>query len=152
MTAKSADRIYVDPSALRSSYIHDDRSARFCAWRTRIAGGLPITRFARAEMINSFALGVHREIITADIAAAATEELDDDVRSGRLTLVDAMWRRTLDLASELSARHSPRLGTRTLDVLHVATAKTLKMTHFVSNDGRQSALAEAAGLRLIIPR
>lgn len=151
MTAKSADRVYVDPSALRSSYVHDERSARFCAWRTRLAGALPITRFGRAEMLNSFALGVHRRIITADAAAAAAAELDDDIQSGRLTMVDAMWRRTLDLAAELSTRHSPRLGTRTLDVLHVATAKTLKMTHFVSNDGRQSALAKAAGLRLITP-
>ena len=151
MTAKSADRVYVDPSALRSSYVHDERSARFCAWRTRLAGALPMTRFGRAELLNSFALGVYRRIMTADVAAAAAAELEDDLRSGRLTMVDAMWRRTLDLAGELSTVHSRRLGTRTLDVLHVATARTLKMTHFVSNDGRQAALAKVVGLRLVTP-
>ncbi len=152
MTAKNAERTYVDPSALRSSYVHDDRSARFCAWRTRLGGPLPITRFGRAELINSFALAVHRGVITAEVAIAATAELDDDVRSGRLTMMDAMWRRTLDLAAELSAGHSARIGTRTLDVLHVATAKTLGMTHFVSNDARQTDLAKVAGLRIVHPQ
>ena len=57
-------------------------------------------------------------------------------------LVDALWRRTLDLASELSARHTARIGTRTLDVLHVATAVTLELTHFASR---------AVGFRVVAP-
>ena len=70
--------------------------------------------------VNSFALAVRRGVITAEVAVAATAELDDDVRSGRLTMMGAMWRRTLDLAAELSA------GPLCADwhVLHVATAKT----------------------------
>ena len=49
----SAERTYVDPSALRSLYVHDSRSARFCAWRKRVGGCLPLTRFGRAELVNS---------------------------------------------------------------------------------------------------
>ena len=37
-------------------------------------------------------------------------------------LVDLLWRRALKHAAELSREHTPKLGTRTLDVLHVATA------------------------------
>lgn len=147
----NAERTYVDPSALRSLYVHDDRSARFCAWRMRIGGALTITRFGRSEIVNSVFLAVHRGAIDGDDARAALTDLDEDVREGRLTLVDALWRRTLDLAAELSVRHTGALGTRALDVLHVATALTLSKSHFVSYDERQRALAKAAGLRVIAP-
>ena len=147
----SADRTYVDPSALRSLYVHDDRSARFCAWRKRIAGTLPITRFGRAEIVNSICLAVHRKAIERGVAQAAISDLDSDLREGRLTLVDALWRRMLDLASELSALHTADLGTRTLDVLHVATAVVLEARYFVSYDDRQAALARALRLRVLAP-
>lgn len=147
----SADKIYVDPSALRSLYLHDDRSVAFCAWRRRVKGGLPITRFGRAELVNSFSLAVHRDVIEPEHAQAAANDLQSDLDDGRLILLDAMWRRTLDLASDLSSEHTMSLGTRTLDVLHVASALTLEMTHFVSYDRRQLALARAAHLRVLSP-
>ncbi len=147
----SAERTYVDPSALRSLYVHDERSARFCAWRRRLGGCLPITRFGRAEFVNSVHLAVHRRDIDGRLARAAVADLDTDVREGRLAIVDVLWRRTLDLAAELSTQHTGVLGTRTLDVLHVATAVTLEAKRFVSYDGRQAALAKAAGLRVLAP-
>jgi predicted nucleic acid-binding protein len=147
----SADRTYVDPSALRSLYVHDDRSAGFCAWRRRVRGALPITRFGRAEIVNSILLAVHRKLIERDDADAAIAELQDDLREQRLALVDALWRRTLDVALELSAEHTETLGTRTLDVLHVATALTLGMNRFVTYDNRQARLARAAKLRVVAP-
>jgi predicted nucleic acid-binding protein len=147
----SAERIYVDPSALRSLYVHDDRSLRFCKWRQRLGGSVPLTRFGRSEIVNSVQLAVHRNVIEAETARRALADLDDDIKEGRLTLVDALWRRTLDLAAELSMRHTAKLGTRSLDVLHVATAVVLGATHFVSYDKRQSALAKAAGLKTAAP-
>jgi predicted nucleic acid-binding protein len=147
----SADQIYVDPSALRSLYLHDDRSARFCAWRRRTHGSLPVTRFGRAELVNSFHLAVHRKYVDRETAFAAAADLEADLREGRLTLVDALWRKTLDLTADLSARHTPRTGTRTLDVLHVATAIVLETTHFATYDKRQAKLAKEVGLRVMTP-
>lgn len=147
----NAESTYVDPSALRSLFVHDDRSSRFCAWRRRVGGSLPITRFARAEMFNSIQLAVYREMLDRDVAEGAISDFEADVREGRLTLIDALWRRTLDVALELSSRHTAKLGTRTLDVLHVATALTLETKHFVSYDDRQSKLAKAVGLRVLAP-
>lgn len=147
----NADGTYVDPSALRSSYLHDDRSARFCAWRRRLGGSLPVTRFGRAEIVNSVRLAVHRQEIDDHLALAAIADFDTDIREGRLTLLDVLWRRTLDLATELSTVHTGALGTRTLDVLHVATAITLEAKRFVSYDERQLALAKTVGLRTLAP-
>jgi len=147
----NADRTYVDPSALRSLYVHDDRSVRFCAWRKRIGGALPITRFGRGEIVNSIHLAVHRDAMSREAARTAVADLDSDIAEGRLALVDALWRRTLDLAGELSLRHTAELGTRTLDVLHVASALTLEARTFVTHDARQAALAKAVGLRVLSP-
>ncbi len=147
----SAERTYVDPSALRSLYVHDDRSARFCAWRSRLGGCLPVTRFGRAEIINSVHLAAYRKEIDEGLARAAIADFDADIREGRLTVVDILWRRTLDLAAELSTQHTATLGTRTLDVLHVATAVTLEAKRFVSYDDRQVTLARSVGLRVLAP-
>jgi len=147
----TAERTYVDPSALRSAYVHDSRSAKFAAWRRRVGGALPVTRFGRSELVNSILLGVHRGFLQDEDARGAVDDFDADVAEGRITLIDALWRRTLDLATELSSRHTVRLGTRALDVLHVATALTLETTHFVSYDDRQRKLAKVAGLRVLAP-
>ena len=54
-------------------------------------------------------------------------------------------------AERLSAQHSEKLGTRSLDVLHVAAALTLGLSVMLTFDVRQAALARAAGLRAPVP-
>ncbi|MCC6741576.1 MAG: type II toxin-antitoxin system VapC family toxin [Planctomycetia bacterium] len=147
----SADRTYVDPSALRSLYIHDDRSRRVCAWRRRLGGTLALTRHGYGEIVNSVSLAVFRGDVSREAAHVALEALDEDVEAGRLLLVDLLWRRTLDRAVGLSRLHTPHLGTRTLDVLHVAAAMTLEMTWFVTYDVRQARLAKKVGLKVVCP-
>jgi hypothetical protein len=51
-------------------------------------------------------------------------------------------------AERLSARYSEKLGTRSLDILHVAAAVILGRDAFLSFDGRQRSLARAARLRV----
>jgi predicted nucleic acid-binding protein len=147
----SAERFYVDPSALRSAYIHDDRSRRFCAWRARTSGTLVVTRHGRAELINSVMLGVFRRVLDQQSARAALTDVEADVSNGSLAVVDILWRRALDLAAELSTVHTAKLGVRTLDVLHVASAMTLEKRVFVTYDDRQAALARAVKLRVLAP-
>jgi predicted nucleic acid-binding protein len=147
----NAERTYVDPSALRCLYLHDDRSRGFCAWRRRLRGALPITRYGYAELVNAIALAAFRGDVTREIAEGATADLDTDLGAGRLRLADLAWRRALDAAAQLSRRHTPALGTRSLDVLHVACALTLEMGVFITYDARQAKLATAVGLRLLRP-
>jgi predicted nucleic acid-binding protein len=49
-------------------------------------------------------------------------------------------------AERLSAGWSAKLGTRSLDVLHVACALELGASEFLTFDKRQAALAKAAGM------
>ena len=147
----NAETIYVDPSALRSSYLHDERSARFCAWRRKVGGALPITRFGQAELVNAIMLAAFRGDVEHDAVRAIVDDVATDLREGGLVVVEGLWRRTLDLATDLSARHTSRLGTRSLDVLHVATARVLEMKQLVTYDKRQAALARATGLKVLAP-
>jgi len=50
------------------------------------------------------------------------------------------------LCVELARRHCGRLGMRTLDTLHIASALELGCTEFWTLDDRQAALAKAEGI------
>jgi len=110
-----------------------------------------VTLHGKAEIVNSISLAVFRENLTADAGNAALSDLDSDFEEGRLFIADVPWRRALERAAELSRSETPKYGTRTLDVLHVAAALTLGCRHFVSYDSRQSKLARAVGLRVAKP-
>jgi predicted nucleic acid-binding protein len=147
----SADKTYVDPSAFRRLYVHDDKSRAFCAWRRRVGGSLPVTLHGRAEIVNSITLACFRNAITADDCRSALDDFDRDLAEGRLHVADLLWRRTLNRAEELSRSHTAALGTRTLDVLHVASAESLDCRIFVTYDDRQTLLAKAVGFRVLRP-
>ena len=145
----TAEGIYVDPSALTGLYVHQERSREMNAWRARVPGTLPVTHHGRTEIINAICRlafigqlndGGMNEAI-ADVAA--------DFASGRLLQVDILWRAALNRASELSRAHTPKLGTRSLDVLHVACALELKLPYFLTFDERQQKLARATGLKTV---
>ena len=105
----------------------------------------------RAELVNSIALAVFRKDLPSNAGDAAIADLHADLAAGRLFLADVPWRRTFDRATELSCANTPRFGTRTLDVLHVATATVIGCTSFVTYDTRQAKLARAVGLRTTAP-
>lgn len=147
----SAEKTYVDPSALRRLYVHDDHSRAFCAWRARLGGSLPITLHGRGELVNSIMLAVFRGDLSPDAGRGALRDIESDLAAGRLHVANMLWRKTLQRAMELSLEHTPKLGTRTLDVLHVAAAAVLGCRSFVTYDERQAALAKAVGLRVTAP-
>ena len=58
------------------------------------------------------------------------------------------WPLAFRIASALSKRHSAATGTRSMDILHVAAAKSLRTVEFISFDARQRRLAKALGRRV----
>ena len=91
------------------------------------------------------------KIITAEALSDAIASFDEDLAEGRYVDADIVWRATLRRARELSRAHTPALGCRTLDVLHVAIAIELGLRYFVTFDSRQGQLAKAAGLKPLTP-
>lgn len=147
----TAEHVYADPSALLRLYLHEPQSRAMATWRKRIAGPLAVTAHGRVEMINGLALATHRGYLSATALAAALAALDDDFEQGRYAPGDLLWRAVLKRAADLSRQQTPKLGTRSLEVLHVASALELGMKRFVTFDERQGRLAAAAGLKVVVP-
>lgn len=147
----TAENCYVDTSALRQFYVHDAHSMAMATWRFKNPEPLSLTRFGRAELVNSIASAVFRRDIPETAFPSFVQELAADLLDGRLRLVDVPWRAMLDQAAELSRQYTPALGTHSLDVLHVASALELGMNQFVTYDVRQARLAKARGLKVVRP-
>lgn len=147
----NAEQFYADPSALLKLYLHEPESRAMAVWRAKQSGPLPVTLHGRVELINGLGLAAHRKLIVDGVYAAAMTALDDDFEAGRYRQTDLLWRSALKRAGELSRQHTRVLGTRSLDVLHVASALELGLRRFVSFDERQQKLAHAAGLKVVVP-
>lgn len=93
-----------------------------------------------------FELGVFRGLLTTTDVAAAWANLESDLMDARLVRATVQWPAAFRRAARLSERHSATTGTRSLDILHVSAAKSLRAVGFISFDGRQRALASATGL------
>jgi predicted nucleic acid-binding protein len=143
--------VYLDTSALRPLFVHEQRSRRVTRYLQRHHVPVRITRFGHAELINSIACAVFRQDISPAQFAAALAELEADLKSQRILLVDILWRAALDRAIELSRKHTSELGSRMLDVLHVASAIELAARTMITYDKRQAELATSAGLKAITP-
>ena len=145
----TAEEIYVDPSALARLYIHQDGSLNMVHWRRRVPGPLAVTHHGRTEVVNAISLALFRRKMSHEEAAKAFAYFEDDFATGHLIQADILWRAALQRATELSRAHTPELGTRSLDVLHVACALELRQRGLLTFDDRQRKLAETVGLKLI---
>lgn len=137
--------VYADSSFLVSCYIVDVNTPLARAYLSENDLPLVFTALHDLEVRNALRLGVFREVLTDDEATAATANLDADLRAGRLVRTTVEWPVVFRLASRLSGQHAVVTGTRSLDILHVATAKALRLKELASFD-RQKALGAAAGM------
>ncbi len=147
----SVEPPYFDTSALRPLFIHEERSQRVSHYLRRHRAAIRITRFGYAELINSIACAVFREDISPAQFSAAVADMDVDLKAQRVTIVDLLWRGAMDRATQVSRKHTPELGSRMLDVLHVASALELGVKTIITYDQRQIELARSAGLRPVSP-
>jgi len=56
---------------------------------------------------------------------------------------------TFNYAVDLSEKHTAMTGARSLDILHIAAALSIKADKFLTLDGRQVEVAKLAGLKIV---
>ncbi|HZK82720.1 MAG TPA: type II toxin-antitoxin system VapC family toxin [Humisphaera sp.] len=137
---------YADSSFLVSCYIADRNTAAAKAWLLRARIPLPFTELHALEVRNAFHLGVFRGLITPADIAGALANLRSDLRTGRLRRQTINWTTALRIAATISGKHTSVTGARSLDILHVAAAKSLQAHELISFDTRQRLLAIAVGM------
>jgi hypothetical protein len=107
---------------------------------------MTFTALHRLELRNALALAVFQHRLTLVQAQAVWQDVTNDLRAGLLVVTPLRWYALLRQAAQLSLRHTPTTGCRSLDVLHVAAAQRLGATELLTFDSRQRALATALGL------
>jgi len=138
--------LYADSSLLISYYVNDSNSVSAQAVIHAATDPLPFTGLHRLEMRNALALGVFRRVLSPAQVSAAWSDVERDLRSGRLFPHPVNWTPVYRAAAQWAALHSPAIGCRSLDVLHVTLAKKLGVHEFFTFDARQKSLALALAM------
>ena len=138
--------IYLDTRFLVSLYSTDANSGG-AVQVMHTVGALLLTTFAELEVVNALGLRVFRKEVAPAQAQSSLNDFEQDLRAGIFQLKplpdNVFWR-----ARQLSRQTTPRLGTHTADLLHVAAALELGSDWFYSLDRQQRKLAQAVKLRV----
>ena len=136
---------YADTSFLVSLYVLDANSVPAAARMKRAALPLLMSPIGELELINAIALRLFRRELSVAKVNAAHALVRRDLQDGVLQ-IRALPSSAFERAKQMARTQTPRLGTRTIDVLHVASAVALQADKFYTFDRRQARLARVAGL------
>lgn len=130
------------------SYVFETDSPEAIAIIEAVGDPLIFSHVHAIEVPNAIRLKRFRGEITKAEEAAAIRVFRADVDAGRLARPDYDLAEVFIRAELLSAKYSGNTGTRSLDVLHVATALESGCGGLASFDERQRKIAALAGLKV----
>jgi predicted nucleic acid-binding protein len=137
--------IYADTSFFVSLYL-TDRHTTEVERRLRSRPSLWMTPLHVAEWMDAIEQHVFRKSISRSEADRLLQRFQEH-RAQNLWRESPLPDQAFEVCAQLVHRHAARLGVRTLDTLHVASALELKAEQFWTFDDRQAKLALAAGLK-----
>ena len=137
---------YADTSFLVSIYLPDANARYALALLPSINAAFPVSDLHLLELQNALSLAVFQKRITEAQAILVWQDIESDMQTGRLEASVVNWSAAFRLARELARAETPTIGSRSLDVLHVAAALLLGADELLTFDNRQRALAIRGGL------
>jgi len=137
----------VDASFLFSLYVPDANSARAASAMKHAVLPVLLTDLGEIEIVNAVGLRLFRKELLPSEAKQVRALFRQDVEQGVVQVVP-LPAAAYEQARQIARTHTPRLGTRALDVLHVAGALALKAKTFYTFDNKQAKLASALGLHV----
>ncbi len=136
--------LYLDTGCLVKLYYPEPESALVAA---AVAGErIGFTALHALELTTAVQAKVFRREATPEQADAARAAVEEDLAGGKLVQVTCDWAAAWQEAQTLALRFSATTGCRALDTLHCAAARVLGARELLTTDGRQLALAKAAGI------
>ena len=106
-----------------------------------------VSVFGELEVVNAMGLRVFRKEVSATQAKSSLNDFEKDLRAGVFQL-RPLTEQIFERAHQLSRQTTPKLGTRTADILHVAAALELSADYLYSFDQQQRKLAQTVRLKL----
>ena len=139
---------YADTGFICSLYAPDPNTGSACKFMDEERESICFSWLNQVEFRNALRLRVFRKEIANTERDHSLNLLLADLSAGVFEHVELAQNNVLIEAERLSAQYSQRLGTRSLDILHVAMASVLGCERFLTFDTRQTKLAKAAGLKV----
>jgi len=139
--------VYAETSFLVSLYIFDANSARVASQMRHVKLPILLTPLGEIELANALYLRLFRKELVSSKINAAHSLFVKDIAGGIFEL-RSLSQVVYDRAKLIARKQTPQFGTRTLDVLHVASALVLKADAFYTFDRNQEKLAQAEGLTI----
>ena len=137
---------YADTSFLVSLYIPDVHSPE-AERRMASSPVVWLTPFHVAEWTHAIEQQVFQGGGVLEPKPISSHERFQQHRESGLWVEVALPESAFDVCAQLARRHGAKLGLRTLDTLHVASALELKAERFWTFDERQKKLAQTVGLK-----
>ena len=137
---------YADTGFVVSLYKTETTSARAAAVMGELTPPVSMSPLGELEMHNAFHLSVFRGELAPEAAAHKKRLFSEDVANGIFVILPVPTPALYSKAIDLADKYSTRLGSRSLDLMHVAAALLLGAGTFLSFDERQSHVAKAEGL------
>ena len=137
---------YADSRFLVSCSVPDANAIAARTWLANNPVPLTYRSLHALEVSNAFQLAICRGVISPAQAQAALANLQTDLQSGRLVKAQVNWPLVMRLATSYTRKYSASIDCRSLDILHIPSAKSLQANQFVSFDLRQRSLAVQTGL------
>ena len=140
--------IYVDTSVIVKLYFKEEYSRDASNWLKENNEAIPLTSFHELELINAINLKQFRTEITPDETRLILSRFEEHEISGIYYRPQLDWSAIFIHAIDLSKKHSASIGSRSLDILHVASALSISADRYLTLDDRQTRLAALAGLKI----
>jgi len=140
---------YVDTGIIVKGYVRESNSPNAIAILEQAGFPLLLSHFHEIEIPNAIRLKRFRLEISKQEEEVAIRDFLADIKAGRLIKPDYDLAQVFRRAEELSSLHSGQIGTRSLDLLHVAAALDARCSVFSSFDARQRKLAGLCGLTVL---
>ena len=138
---------YADSSFVVSIYRTTEGISGKARRQIKLAPGpVILSPLSLLEIRNAFNMAIGRGEIGEAEREAVLADIERQIAAGFFRMADVSQADIYAKARELSDRHTPAMLTRSLDLMHVATALLSKARVFLSTDNRQRKAAKAEGL------
>lgn len=145
-------RCFADTSFLCALYREQDNSERADSFMATLKGEVIVSSQVLWEFRQAARFQVFRHLSDKSKGFSKSEAermigvLSENVKAGGLKLATVEWPDVHSIAESLSASHTMKGGHRSMDILHLATAKHLGLKYFLTFDANQTQLAKVEGL------
>ncbi len=139
----------MDSSALVKLYAPETDTLAVVDYVRSLKESLPFSHLHEIEIKNALRLKAFRRDVPLRTINRSIRLVESDMDSSILRRAELDWPEVFRRAADLSEKFSARWGSRSLDLLHVASCLLLECRHFLTFDDRQAAIAKKAKLRLV---